>query len=205
MEHNKNVMPDGPIGPNGVLGPLGIPPYSDVIVLNTTLLRERSKLTSYKECKEINLFERLKAANATAWCKGAGLAAIQIGIPLRAAWYVIGDKEYCLINPHIIRARGKVITKEGCLSIPNVWVQTERYGSLLIASETEGGITETRAVKDFEALIVQHELDHMDGILLYQHKAKAVVDTGRNEPCPCGSGKKYKRCCIDKPPEIMPE
>jgi hypothetical protein len=61
---------------------------ADVIVINTTLLRERSKLTSWAECKEKNLFERLKVATGTAWCKGSGLAAIQIGERLRAAWYI---------------------------------------------------------------------------------------------------------------------
>ncbi len=171
----------------------------DSIVLNTTLLRERSKPTTYKECVAMDLFNRLKAANDTAWCKGAGLAAIQIGISLRAAWYIVGDKEHCLVNPRIIKAAGKIITKEWCLSIPNVLVQTERWGRLLIAEENEFGIDVTREVKDFEALIVQHELDHMDGILLYQRKAQPVEDIGRNEPCPCGSGKKYKRCCIDNP------
>jgi peptide deformylase len=175
---------------------------ADVIVINTTLLRERSKLTSWAECKEKNLFERLKVATGTAWCKGSGLAAIQIGERLRAAWYVWEGKEHCLVNPRILKTAGRIVTKEGCLSIPNTWIQTERWGRLLISEESEYGVDIQREVRDYEALVVQHEIDHMDGILMLQRAAISHVDIGRNDPCFCGSGKKYKRCCINKPPEV---
>ena len=140
----------------------------DPIVLDTTLLRKKSRPTTYEECKKLDLFARLKASNDTAWCKGAGLAAVQIGLYIRAAWYTIEGKEYELVNPKIVAYGGKIINREGCLSVPNVWVQTERWGKLIIASEDKSGLTYQREVKNFEALIVQHEIDHMDGILLYQ-------------------------------------
>jgi len=187
-EPTENIIPGSAI----------VPPKIDPIITDTTLLRKKSKPTTYKECEKLGLFARLKASNDTAWCKGAGLAAVQIGLYIRAAWYKIEDKEYELVNPKIVAYGGKIINREGCLSIPDVWVQTERWGRLIIASEDKNGLTFQREVKNFEALIVQHEIDHMDGILLYQRKAQPVEKIGRNEPCPCGSGKKYKKCCIDK-------
>jgi uncharacterized protein YecA (UPF0149 family) len=48
-----------------------------------------------------------------------------------------------------------------------------------------------------EAQIIQHEIDHMDGILIIDKEYKSN-NVGRNDPCPCGSGKKYKKCCISK-------
>jgi len=42
---------------------------------------------------------------------------------------------------------------------------------------------------------MQHEVDHMNGVLCIDRRVKKVVKIGRNEPCPCGSGKKYKKCC----------
>lgn len=169
------------------------------IVLDTTMLHQKSKPTTYAECRKLNLFERLKAANDTAWCKGAGLAAVQIGVYLRAAWYILPDgKEHTLINPAILFGQGKIRCKEGCLSIPNTWIQTERWNNITFTSENELGMQIHHTVKDFEALVVQHEIDHMDGILMFARQAGSAKKVGRNDPCPCNSGKKYKRCCVDK-------
>jgi len=171
----------------------------DTIVLNTVMLRQKSNPTSYEECNKIGLFSRLKVANGTAWCKGAGLAAVQIGIYLRAAWYIVEDREHCLVNPVIISRTGKMIVgKEGCLSIPDVWLQTERYARIVLEEDSTYGTRTQRAVSGFEALICQHEIDHMNGLLIFNRQAQPVKKIGRNELCPCGSGKKYKRCCIDK-------
>ena len=53
-----------------------------------------------------------------------------------------------------------------------------------------------------ESVCVQHEIDHLNGVVCMDRKVNTTIvkdkKIGRNEPCPCGSGKKYKKCCINK-------
>ena len=160
-----------------------------MIVTELSLLRQISKKTTLKEVEELDLVNKLRAANDTAWTKGAGLAAIQIGIPLRFSWYKIGTKEYTLLNPEIIEMEGRVRGTEGCLSIPNQWFQTERYERIVIKN---GEVT--FAAEGFEAWLIQHEISHMDGKLVMDYQFNPYPKLGRNDLCGCGSGKKYKKC-----------
>lgn len=121
-----------------------------------------------EEVKELRLRQRLRAANKTAWIKGAGLAAIQIGIPLQFAWFSIRGTDEILLNPEIVVAKGKyVFKKEGCLSIPNSYVDTERYQYIEYISEGK-----RKTAMNFKAVLIQHEIDHMNGILNIDRKTK---------------------------------
>ena len=66
----------------------------------------------------------------------------------------------------------------------------------------ESEIKEDRALRTLEAVCVQHEIDHLNGVVCMDRKIdttyRAEKKPGRNEPCYCGSGKKYKKCCIGK-------
>lgn len=108
----------------------------------------------------MQLIKRLREANSHAWCDGAGLAAIQIGVPLRFAWYKFKDKEGTLLNPVILQRYGVIKEKEGCLSIPNKYTEVER--AYAIDYLTNG---KRKTAKGFLARLIQHEIDHMDGIL----------------------------------------
>ena len=60
-----------------------------------------------------------------------------------------------------------------------------------------------RDLRLLETVCVQHEIDHLNGIVCMDRKVETSYKrtekkVGRNEPCPCGSGKKYKKCCIGK-------
>ena len=83
----------------------------DQIITDEIILRTISKETTLSEIRSIKLVNRLKKANRTAWTKGAGLAAIQIGIPLRFAWFIANGREETLLNPKIILGKGKRIYK----------------------------------------------------------------------------------------------
>ena len=134
---------------------------TDPIITDQKILRQKSETTTMKEVKALKLRKRLKKSNKTAWTKGAGLAAIQIGVPLRFAWFTIRGSDEILINPEIIEAKGKITFKnEGCLSIPNSYVDTERFAYIRYRS---GG--KIRTATNFKAVLIQHEIDHMDGIL----------------------------------------
>jgi peptide deformylase len=132
----------------------------DKIVTDRKILKIVSRETTWEEVKELKLKERLKDALKAAWVPGNGLAAIQIGIPVRYAFFFIGGREYELINPKIISAgSGRFKLKnEGCLSVPNTWSSVLR--AYKIRYENDGVIKTARSQL---AHIIQHEVDHMAG------------------------------------------
>ena len=132
----------------------------DKIIIDINILHQISKPTTKEEVKELDLVNRLREANKTAWTTGAGLAAIQIGIPLRFAWLVHNGKEYTLLNPEITNTFGNITKDEGCLSIPNTWVIKRAVSIDYISNKTPKHATW------FIARLIQHEIDHMNGILI---------------------------------------
>ena len=179
----------------------------DVIITDLKKLRKLSKPTTWEEIDKLDIINRLRAANETAWTKGVGLAAMQIGVYLRVAWFFHEGKEYTLVNPVITEASGPIINpQEGCLSLPNIWTATRRYHEITVKTLGREGM-ETLKFSGFPAIVVQHEVDHMNGVINTQRRYTPKKVAGRNDPCPCKSGKKYKKCCIDKlrQPEIILE
>jgi len=143
----------------------------DAIITEQVMLRMSSMSTTMKEINSLRLRQRLRKSNATAWTKGCGLAAIQIGIPVRFAWFILHGKEEILLNPEIISVEGpKIFKGEGCLSIPNSYVDTKRFHSIVYVS---GGKKKT--AHDFKAVLIQHEIDHMNGILNIDKRAEEGV------------------------------
>ena len=138
-----------------------IKPNYDVIVTNKKALSYPSRTTTIEEVTERNLIERLKKANEHGWLPGCGLAAIQIGIPVRFAWFKWGEEDFTLLNPEIIEYKGKFKpVEEGCMSIPKKKVMIKRYYKIKYLNN---GVEET--AKGLKANIIQHEIDHMNGIL----------------------------------------
>ena len=136
---------------------------------------------------------------------GIGLAANQVGID--AAVAVVNVKEpIVLINPKIVSKEEEVRYHEGCLSFPKKGVNTKRYKIVEIETDNyESNLTFGAGNTDLdllESVCVQHEIDHLNGVVCMDRKIdttyRAEKKPGRNEPCPCGSGKKYKKCCIGK-------
>ena len=97
---------------------------------------------------------------------GVGLAAPQIAIPKRIIVLDAGDGErQALINPKIVQAEGNEIDVEGCLSVPGVYGEVERYSQIRVsAQDVKGEFLEIEAA-DFLARVLQHELDHLEGVL----------------------------------------
>ena len=105
--------------------------------------------------------------------KGVGLAATQIGIPL--AIFCTRPKEKdavrVFINPKIIKSEtpisnaDKTNQLEGCLSIPGVWGTVNRSPKLTLSYQDETGKTNEEEISGFLATIVQHEMDHLQGVL----------------------------------------
>jgi peptide deformylase len=172
------------------------------IIQDESKLLVKSEPTSEAECSLLQIFEKL-SATLEAHPNGLGLSAIQIGIPRRAfvMRYPLPNgerKEVRFRNPRIVNARGLIKYKgEGCLSFPDKYVNTVRYKYVQVCDDING-MTEWH---DILAVVMQHEIEHCDGDYFLNHRvAETVRNTepklGRNDPCKCGSGKKYKKCCL---------
>jgi peptide deformylase len=96
----------------------------------------------------------------------AGVAAPQIGVNLRAFSYNINGEVGYLINPKIIELSGeKTLVGEGCLSVPGLWHNTARFEfARAVGTNLEGETVEV-AGTGFLAQALQHECDHLDGLL----------------------------------------
>ena len=157
-----------------------------------------------------------------------GLAANQVGIDAQVA--VVNVREpIILINPEVVEVWDEIPYYESCLSFKGKRVNTKRYKNVVIKTDQEVGQysktelyfsgapnpsdgkgsweentdkQQDEALRLLEAICVQHEIDHLNGMTIMDRTMiSTVINTakiGRNEPCPCGSGKKYKKCCLKK-------
>jgi len=137
------------------------------IITDRAILLQISVKTTVEEVERLDLVKKMREAILSAWVRGSGLAAIQIGIPLRFGWFEIEGKEGILLNPVIIAKYGISITREGCLSIPKVWIEKER--AYEIEYLTNG---KKKKARGFKARLIQHEIDHMNGILMTDKENK---------------------------------
>jgi len=97
-----------------------------------------------------------------------GIAAPQIGCSQRAVMVDVRDSEYgrlLLVNPEIVRHEGLVRGREGCLSVPDFTGNVIRADSIIVQARDRYGREQELAFSGFEARVVQHELDHLDGLL----------------------------------------
>ncbi|MDD5453384.1 MAG: peptide deformylase [Candidatus Bipolaricaulis sp.] len=95
-----------------------------------------------------------------------GLAANQIGLPVRAALVRLGDEEWVFFNPEIIaRSEELEVEWEGCLSLPGVEAEVPRAKEVVVRALDETGAPVELHLSELEARILQHEVDHLDGEL----------------------------------------
>ena len=99
---------------------------------------------------------------------GSGLAANQVGIQRRLFVYDVGDGPVAVINPRIVESGGEYTMEEGCLSVPGLsWEITRPDEVYLVGLDLDGNELVIEA-DEYEGRVLQHELDHLDGILLLE-------------------------------------
>ena len=128
------------------------------------VLREKSKKIARVDSSVVRLLDDLAETMYAA--PGAGLAANQIGVALRAI-VVKGDENqhYALVNPELVRGEGSQVGYEACLSFPG-WVgEVERYETVVVRGMNRRGKEVRVKASGFTARAFQHEIDHIDGIL----------------------------------------
>ncbi|MEE4239888.1 MAG: peptide deformylase [Desulfopila sp.] len=105
---------------------------------------------------------------------GIGLAAPQIGESLQLLVVHIGnsqeDRQYkAFINPIITEAEGNQIDEEGCLSVPELTANVQRHRKISLTYQDEEGNMQELSTEDRFAVVLQHEIDHLNGILFIDH------------------------------------
>lgn len=107
---------------------------------------------------------------------GVGLAAPQIGLNLQVAIVDIEDDHGMipLINPEIIESSGEQLGLEGCLSFPGVYGEVKRFSYVKVKARDLKGRYFIIEAEDFLARAIQHEIDHLQGILFISKVEKYV-------------------------------
>lgn len=100
---------------------------------------------------------------------GVGLAASQVGIDKQIIVVDIGEGLVNLINPKIIEKHGKNSIEEGCLSLPDVALKVKRSEAIKVKALDETGKDVIINAKGLLAIAIQHEIDHINGILIIDH------------------------------------
>lgn len=96
---------------------------------------------------------------------GVGLAAPQVGLPLRMAVIDVGEGLLEMINPVIVERAGSEKDTEGCLSIPDIYGEVERSASVTVEFLNRRNKIQRLKADKLLARAIQHELDHLDGVL----------------------------------------
>ncbi|MFH1037172.1 MAG: peptide deformylase [PVC group bacterium] len=98
--------------------------------------------------------------------QGIGLAANQVGVARRLFLVDEGKGLRVFINPRILESNGEAVSEEGCLSLPEIFVDVNRSPSLLLEYLDEKGETRRLEAEGLLARVIQHECDHLEGVLI---------------------------------------
>ncbi|MFM7536058.1 MAG: peptide deformylase [Acidimicrobiales bacterium] len=98
---------------------------------------------------------------------GIGLAAPQIGVQKRLFVYDLGGEPHTLVNPRIVESDGEWVYDEGCLSIPGLYIEIVRPKVVHVVGHDLDGNEVSLEADELLARLIQHELDHLDGVLMF--------------------------------------
>ena len=106
---------------------------------------------------------------------GIGLAAVQVNIDLQIVVVDLSttkDQPLVLINPNIIAASGEIICEEGCLSVPEIREKVKRADRIVVDALNREGESIRIEAEEFFAVCLQHEIDHLNGVLFVDHLSR---------------------------------
>jgi len=98
---------------------------------------------------------------------GVGLAAPQVGRSIRLFVATVNERDFVFVNPVITaRSESKIVFEEGCLSLPGQFLPVERFERITVTYDDIHGTRQTLEAQGFLAIVIQHEYDHLDGVLI---------------------------------------
>jgi peptide deformylase len=143
-----------------------------IITYPNQVLREKTKtVTKFDDNLRklaADMIETMYAA------PGVGLAANQIGVSLQVVVIDVSvdekeKKQLILINPEILECEGNQVSEEGCLSVVDLSAKVKRFKKLTVKAQDMEGNTKEFEAEDHFARVIQHELDHLNGVLFIDH------------------------------------
>ncbi len=151
------------------------------------------------ECAPVETFDAVLAKLADDMAEtmyaapGVGLAAPQVGIETRLAVVdTSADEEpelHVLVNPRILESEGVDVDVEGCLSMPGITEKVRRPARVRVEAQDLSGSSRTIEADGLLARAIQHEIDHLDGVLFTDHltglrreRARRWLKRARQEP-----------------------
>lgn len=130
---------------------------------------------------------------------GIGLAAPQIGVQKQIFVWDMDDEPMVVINPEIVESRGEWVYDEGCLSIPGLYVEMLRPNEVLMRGLDLNGNTVEIEASELAGRLFQHELDHLNGVLMFdrmtpEQRKEAMAEYRRlvAEPTPAPARRRLR-------------
>ncbi len=166
-----------------------------LIILPDPILREASRPVERVDDALRNLADDMLETMYDA--PGIGLAAIQIGVPLRLTVIDLAKEgeppaPHVFINPQVLEsAAQRSVYEEGCLSIPDYYAEVERPATVRVKYLDRDGKEQEILAEGLMATCLQHEIDHLDGVLFIDHISKLKRDM---------VVKKFRKLARDRPP-----
>ena len=136
-----------------------------IVAYGSPVLRKKCEniTPDYPELSKLILDMR----ETMSYANGIGLAAPQVGKPIRL--FIVGIDDMVFINAKITATEGQCSFTEGCLSIPGIYEAVNRPEKITINYFDENFEEHTKTFEGIEARVIQHEYDHVEGILFTSH------------------------------------
>lgn len=113
--------------------------------------------------------------------KGVGLAAPQVGVSKRIIVLDVGRGPLALFNPELIRSEGEIVGTEGCLSVPGLVGEVKRAARVMVTGLDREGRRIWVEGEDLLARALQHEIDHLEGVLFLDRALEIREATAEEE------------------------
>ena len=146
----------------------------DIVQVGDPVLRQKCEAVTRFDGALFKLLDDMKETLKKA--EGAGLAAPQVGVPIRAVLVDVDEGFFEFINPIFVWQKGEQTGPEGCLSVRGKAGTVTRPNKVKIIFQDRNGDKYSIVARDFFARAICHELDHLDGVLYTDH-AKDVRDS----------------------------
>lgn len=146
----------------------------NIVKMGDPLLRKKCKEVDTFDAKLWQLLDDMK--ETLDYAEGLGLAAPQVGMLKRVCIVEYDDKLYELVNPVLVKSKGKCVDNEGCLSVEGFRGLVERPKEIDIEYLDRYGDKVQLHAEGYFARVFLHEMDHLDGILFADKMIKKLVD-----------------------------